>query len=108
MRNGQVEVLDPQITAALDELADLIRAHYAGAQFEIRRGADDPEAVHLIAMVELEDPEEVVDLVIDRLLEFQVEERLPIHVIPVRPIERVVAAQRASLSHAHAYLGNML
>ncbi len=37
------------------------------------------------------DTDAVVDIFIDRLLDLQVEEQLPLYVIPVRPLERVLA-----------------
>ncbi|MAG35180.1 MAG: hypothetical protein CL878_02885 [Dehalococcoidia bacterium] len=41
-------------------------------------GEDDPEAIHLDATANVEDLEEVVDVVIDRVVELQLEEELPI------------------------------
>ena len=106
MNRERTQALDPRITRALDELTDLIRTQYPDAQFAVERGADDPEAIHLTTTVDIEELEDVVDLVIDRLLELQVEERLPIHVIPLRPLERVIAAEQQSMSHPGTIVGN--
>jgi hypothetical protein len=51
--------------------------------------------VHLTTIVDLDDPDEVLDLVINRMMELQVEDKLPVYVIPVRTPERVAALRRA-------------
>ena len=81
---------DPRIGRAVAELQATIRAKYPAATFEVGRG-DDPDGTYVWATVDVEDTDEVIDLVIDRLLELQVEERLPVYLIPVRPPERVAA-----------------
>jgi hypothetical protein len=48
-----------------------------------------------MATVDVPDTTKVVDAVLDRVLELQIQERLPIHVIPVRPRERVLAMLKA-------------
>lgn len=75
---------DLRLHSALEELRGLILRHYPEARFEISRGIDDPEAVHLIAAVDVDDLDEVVDLVIERMMEIQIEDGLPIFVIPTR------------------------
>ena len=89
----EVEVAS-RMQSALDELRGLIREHYPQARFSVARGHDEPENVHLITTVDLEDADEVLDLVIDRVVELQVEERIPVHVIPVRPVRRVLETLR--------------
>lgn len=80
---------------ALTELRQILREHYPDAKFQVRRGIDDPESIHLVTTVDVEDTDTVLDVVIDRLMELQVEEGLPIiHVIPIRPIERVMALSK--------------
>jgi hypothetical protein len=86
---------DPRQQAALDELRGRILQRYPDAQFEVTGGIDDPNAIHLVATVDVEDTEDVVDLVIDRMMELQIEQGLPIFVIPVRPVERVIASLNA-------------
>ncbi len=99
MRNEQepsaYEVsLDPQRRVAVHELIALIAQKYLGTSFEIGPGIDDPEATHITAVVDLDDPDEVMDLIIDRLVELQVDDSLPISVIPIRTPERVAALLR--------------
>lgn len=89
------ELTDPTVHAALDELKTLILQRYPQAQFRLRRGQDDPNAIHLIAIVDVEDTDEVADLTIEREMELQIEDGLPIFVIPIQPIERVTTRWEA-------------
>ncbi len=89
-------VLDERTQGALSELQGAISRRYPTAAFEVSRAADDPNSIHLIATVDVDDPDEVGDLVIDRVVELQAEEDLPIHVIPVRTPARVLAALAAA------------
>jgi hypothetical protein len=84
---------DPRIAAAVDELTQLITSHYPDAQIDVSEG-DDPDGVYLTATVNLDDPDEVTDLVINRTMALQVEEQLPVYVVPIRPISRVMENRR--------------
>ena len=75
------------------ELKAIIQRHYPGASFVITEG-DDPEGIYLKPIVDVDDTEEVFDTVAVRLLELQIDEELPVYVIPVRPIERVARMVR--------------
>jgi hypothetical protein len=92
-----LELTNPKIQQALDELKGLILAHYPGAQFRVSRGQDDPAAIHLVATVDVEDTEDVVNLTIEREQALQIDEGLPIFVIPIQPLERVVTRWEARL-----------
>jgi hypothetical protein len=94
MTNEDQRVFDRRVQDAVRELKQMLLQRYPDATFEITPGPDDPESIHLIATVDVEDSDTVLDVVIDRLLELQVEERLPVHVIPVRPSERVDGGSR--------------
>ncbi|MCL4544835.1 MAG: hypothetical protein M1118_09625 [Chloroflexi bacterium] len=83
--------ITPRMQSALTELEGMIREHYPTAQFRINPSQDDPEIIHLTTTVDVEDTEDVLNLVIDRMMEMQIEEGLPIFVIPVRPRERILA-----------------
>jgi hypothetical protein len=97
MMNQEMErVLDPRIQQAIDELRRMILARYPGAQFSVERGHDEPENVHLMTTVDLDDPDEVVDLVLDRMIELEVDERIPVYVIAVRTPERILAEMKHS------------
>jgi len=93
--NERMEEMSPQMQQALEELQGLIQKRYPTATFVVSRGEDDPEAVHLTTIVDLDDPDEVLDLVINRMMELQVEDKLPVYVIPVRTPARVAALRRA-------------
>jgi len=86
--------LEPKMQAAVDELEDLILRQYPTAEFRVGRDPEGSEAIHLTAILDLDEPDEVFDLVIDRTMELLIEDDLPIYVIPVRTPERR-AAMRA-------------
>ena len=85
----------PPVEAALSELRETILSRYPTATFDTSRDPDEPVNILLNVTVDIDDPLDVLDLVLDRLLEFQIDERIPVHVIPVRTPERIKAALRA-------------
>lgn len=101
MNQERSEEFDPQVQAALAELQDTIARNYPTATFEVSRGHDELENIHMTAIVDVEDTDEVLDLVIHRVVELQVEQGIPIHVIPIRTPERVLAAMKARAEAGH-------
>lgn len=99
MTTEQDVSLPPRMQEAVDELQGIIRQHYPTAIFAIAHGADEPENVHLVTTVDIEDTGDVINLVMDRLLELQLEEELPLHVIPIRPLERVLTTLHQRSPH---------
>jgi hypothetical protein len=95
MSNEQPLELDERTKTAIAELEGTIKERYPSAQFEVTRAADDARILHLITTVDVDDPDEVGDLVIDRVAELVAEEGLPIHVIPIRTPERILADLQA-------------
>src|SRR5687768_16615220 len=87
--------MDKRTKGALSELQGMIQQRYPDASFRVTRG-EDPEGFYLKATVDLEDTDEVIDLVIDRMLQMQIEDELPVYVIPVRPLERIRAMRAAA------------
>jgi len=81
---------DPRIVHAVSELQHLVQLRYPVAWFDVSPG-QDPAGTYLRATVDVPDTDEVIKLVIDRLVELQVDEQLPIYFIPLRPRERVIA-----------------
>jgi hypothetical protein len=79
-----------RLDAAIAEMQELILAHYPDATFELALG-EDPEGTYMTVTVDVEDTDEVVDVIVARNLDMQVEEGIPLYVIPVRPIERIMA-----------------
>lgn len=86
--------VDDRMQDAINELRDMIRKSYASAAFAVSHG-EDPEGIYLDATVDIEDVDEVLDVVRDRLFQLQVEEGLPIYVIPLEPEERVLSRLEA-------------
>jgi hypothetical protein len=82
--------ITPRMEEALSELEELIRRAHPEAEFTVGEG-DDPAGVYLTATVDVDDRGEVIDLFMERLIALQVEEGLPIFVIPVRPPARNLA-----------------
>jgi hypothetical protein len=96
MRTEREPRLRPRMQQAVEELKGLVREHYPDATFRLARSAEEPRIVHLFTTVDVEDTDAVLDGVIDRVTQFQTDEHLPIHVIPVRPRERVLATLRSA------------
>lgn len=86
---------DPRVQCALSELQQLIRNRYPSASFAVYRG-EDPAGIYLGATVDVEDTDEVVDAFIDRLVDLQVEQHLPVYVVTSRPVERVLEDMRST------------
>lgn len=108
MSQERGEMFDPHVESALAELQGMIAQHHPTATFEISRGEDEPENIHLTAVVDVDDTDDVLGLVIDRLVTLQVDERIPVHVIPIRTPERVLAAMRAQPTPRRLRLGRTI
>ena len=106
MRKEIVYSLDPRLQRAVTELTEMIKHRYPTASFIVGPGEDTPDATHITATVDVDDPDEVTDLVIERELELQVDEGIPIYVIPIQPPERARATMQRSLAQKrlHAQL----
>lgn len=85
---------DPRLERAVAELSERIKAEYPTTSFAVQQGIDDPVETWLVATVDVEDPDEIIDLVVDRLLELQIDEEMPLHVLPVHTPERIAATRR--------------
>ena len=88
MKNSRIASDDPRVQAAVVELQDLIQQHYPAATFQEKLG-EDPEGTYLMATVDVEDTDEVVDVYIERLLELQIDTGLAVYVVPLRPLKSV-------------------
>lgn len=99
MTQTSPDALSPKLRAAVDDLVKLIRTHYPAATIEIAPFPEDPEVVHVYPTVDIDEPVEVLDLVLPRMLALQ-DEGVPIHVIPLRSQaaeERMRACDQAEL-----------
>jgi hypothetical protein len=99
MRTEQAPRLSPRMQQAVDELTGLVRTHYPEATFRVSRSPEDRRGIHLLATVDVEDTDTVMDIVVDRVVELQVEQHLPIHVIPLHTPARVAAIRAAQAQH---------
>ena len=84
----QLDPLSPRLQSVVEELQGLIRRVDPTATFQVVPG-DDPTGTYVIATVDVEDTETVIDAYIDRLLELQIDEGLPVYVVPLRPLPRI-------------------
>jgi len=90
MRSESHVPLTPAIEEAVRELKGAITARFPQVSFVVEEGFD-PKGTYLVPTVDIDDTDEVIDLVGDRLVELQVDEGLPVYVTPLRPIQRVIA-----------------
>jgi hypothetical protein len=63
----------------------MIKRQWPDAELSVSRGFD-PEGIYLIATVDVEDRGVVMDEIIDRLVDMQVEEGLPVYVLVEPPL----------------------
>lgn len=75
---------DSRIVSAIDELKQLILARFPDACFDLASGPES-DSIYLVALVDTEDLDDVMEVYIDRLVDLQVEERLPVYVISLHP-----------------------
>jgi len=78
------DALTPQLQRAVDELQHLIRRVDPRATFQVVPG-EDPTGTYVLATVDVEDTELVMDAYMDRLLTLQIDEGLPLYVLPLHP-----------------------
>jgi hypothetical protein len=90
MTNINQLLLDPAMQAAISELQQTILARFPSTEFTVGE-ASDPEGVYMRAIVDIDDPDEVTELIIDRVVDLQVEDGLPIYVVPLRTAARDAA-----------------
>jgi len=83
------DVLTPRLQRAVDELQHLIRQVDPLATFQVVPG-EDPTGTYVLATVDVEDTELVMDAYMDRLLTLQIDEGLPLYVLPLHPRSQAV------------------
>lgn len=97
----------PRLEPVIAELQQSVTGRHPDARFELFEG-EDPRGTYLRAVVHVEDTDEVVDLVIDRLLDLQVEERLPLYFVASRPPERHPEPPRSGVEAGPGAVGRAL
>jgi hypothetical protein len=91
--------LSPRMEAAIAEMKELIASHYPTATFSVYEW-DDPEGIFLSAVVDTDDMAEVKRLYLSRMVDLQVDEGLPLFVVPLPTRERHEAMLRKSQESA--------
>ena len=95
----RIEPSDPRVEVAIAQLMGLVRSRFPSATSSLFR-RDDEDALTLRVEVDTDDLDDVVEIVLDKLYEVQVEQGLPLHLVTTWPPERVTAhfvdAQRAA------------
>jgi hypothetical protein len=90
-----VEKVDPRMQAAIDELEQMVLARYPSTTFEVGGDPEGGDAVFVRAVVDVDDPDEVTAIVIDRMVDLLVDEGLPVYIVAVRsPIHEAAERQR--------------
>lgn len=87
MRGKHEPKLSARLQEAVEELKLLVGSRFPEAEFRVYRSPDDRHSIDLIATVDFEDQDEVMDVVIERVLEL-LEAGVAVHVVPVRPVLR--------------------
>jgi hypothetical protein len=82
--------ITPRMEEAIEELKALIRSRFPKAEFDVSEG-DDPEGIYLMSTADVDNLFDIIDLVNDRLVDMQIDEGLPIFVMPNRTPERNAA-----------------
>jgi endogenous inhibitor of DNA gyrase (YacG/DUF329 family) len=82
------ETLDARRREAIRELTSLIRRRYPTATFAVAPDPDDSDITILWTTIDVDDPDDVVEWVIERELQLQIEEGVPVYVVPIRTPER--------------------
>lgn len=92
--------LDVRMRQAVEELQQTIAEHYPTTVFELDRNPENPQSVFLVAITDADDPDDVGDLVVDRVVDFIANQDIPVHVIPLPTPERAQAIHAAERQRA--------
>ncbi len=93
MIDESVTADDPRMQAAIAEMQAIISERHPTATYSVRPVGDMP-GIWMIATVDLDDADDIIDFFSDRLLEIQLTEGLPLHVLPEQTPERYAETQR--------------
>lgn len=77
-----VDTQEATVVAAIAAISGLISARYPEAQFSVELG-EDPAGTYVMATVDADDLDEVIDVFIDRRIDLQIDHGLRLHVIPL-------------------------
>lgn len=82
--------LSPRMEPAIAEMKQTIAGRYPTTTFSVYEW-DDPVGIFLSAVVDTDDLEAVTGLILGRMADLQVDEGLPLFVVPQRTPERHAA-----------------
>ncbi|HLI51474.1 MAG TPA: hypothetical protein VKU87_06730 [Thermomicrobiaceae bacterium] len=102
MTQDQLPTEDTAIATAITELKALILQRFPDACFSVVYREDAP-GTRLRVIIDGADvqSDDVLDVVVDKLFEVQVEQGLPVYVIPIQPLSRLPEQIRnASVRHS--------
>jgi hypothetical protein len=94
MKKDELRSDDPRIREAVAELRATIAERYPVATFDVFEH-DDPVGVHLRAIVDVDDTDDVMDTVVETLTQIQTERALPVYLLIEQPLERVAEQLKA-------------
>src|SRR5437870_13824689 len=83
--------LSHRMRDAVGSLEGLIRGRYPDVSLRVSRNPEDSRSIDLLATLDVDDRDEVMDLVVERVLELQLKQKLPVHVVPLRTPKRTAA-----------------
>ena len=87
--------LDERTRQAVADGQSAIAARYPTARFALTPSPEDPASLHLLAVADVDDPDEIGDLVVEQLVALHVDADISLHVIPLRTREHVQTALMA-------------
>ena len=94
--------IGPQMQAAIAELHGLILEKFPDTTFDTGE-ADEHGVVFVRAVVNVDDPDKVKDVFIDRMVDLLVDDGLAIYIVPVRaPAREAAERQRQQQRNAWA------
>lgn len=85
MSKSKIYQKDPKVQKYIKEMKRLIKNKYPDATFWVNYESPDPADPDMILLhtkVDVEDSDQVLDLVIDRIIDIQLS-GIPLHVIPI-------------------------
>ena len=85
---------EPPMRNAIAEIKALVRSKYPDAAFEVFPSSN-VGGVYMRIIVDIDDPDDVTALIIDRVADLQIEDELPLYPVTVRPTRRVIAESTA-------------
>src|SRR4051812_48659351 len=89
-------VLSVEMRAAVGDLKSLILSRYPGAEIQVGRSPDEADAIVLWTAIDIDDLDEVIDFTIDRVMQYQIDDGLPLWVVPIHSTEYALAQLAAS------------